>query len=117
MNTISLFQALVCARDPFNNAMTNVPTLCVHHSPTGFEWGYLGSGPSDLAINICEWFLLNILNYSGPRQSLFDGSCFDLSLELHQKLKEDVISRIPYRGGVVPFEVLREWFKTNIEKE
>jgi len=24
----------------------------VYHSPTGFEWGYLGSGPSDLARSI-----------------------------------------------------------------
>jgi hypothetical protein len=24
----------------------------VYHSPTGFEWGYAGSGPADLALNI-----------------------------------------------------------------
>ena len=24
----------------------------VHHSPTGFEWGYGGSGPADLAYSI-----------------------------------------------------------------
>lgn len=24
----------------------------VHHSPTGFEWGYRGSGPADLARSI-----------------------------------------------------------------
>ena len=24
----------------------------VYHSPTGFEWGYLGSGPADLARSI-----------------------------------------------------------------
>lgn len=24
----------------------------VYHSPTGFEWGYPGSGPADLALNI-----------------------------------------------------------------
>jgi hypothetical protein len=25
----------------------------IRHSPDGFEWGYSGSGPSDLAIAIC----------------------------------------------------------------
>ena len=25
----------------------------INHSPTGFEWGYLGSGPSQLALGIC----------------------------------------------------------------
>jgi len=29
----------------------------VHHSPTGFEWGYLGSGPADLARSILWDFL------------------------------------------------------------
>lgn len=29
----------------------------VHHSPSGFEWGYGGSGPSDLALSIlCDYF-------------------------------------------------------------
>lgn len=28
----------------------------VHHSPTGFEWGYGGSGPADLALSILwDW--------------------------------------------------------------
>lgn len=29
----------------------------VKHSPTGFEWGYGGSGPSDLALAIMADFL------------------------------------------------------------
>ena len=29
----------------------------VRHSPTGFEWGYLGSGPSDLALSILWDFM------------------------------------------------------------
>jgi len=29
----------------------------VRHSPTGFEWGYLGSGPADLALSILWNFL------------------------------------------------------------
>lgn len=29
----------------------------VKHSPTGFEWGYLGSGPADLALSILWDFL------------------------------------------------------------
>jgi hypothetical protein len=36
----------------------------VHHSSTGFEWGYLGSGPAQTALAICleimphEWMAL-----------------------------------------------------------
>ena len=29
----------------------------VRHSPTGFEWGYLGSGPADLSLSILWDFL------------------------------------------------------------
>lgn len=35
----------------------NVPQVTVWHSPTGFGIGYSGSGPADLALNICELFL------------------------------------------------------------
>lgn len=33
---------------------TNVPHNIVYHSPTGFEWGYGGSGPTELALNLAE---------------------------------------------------------------
>lgn len=35
-------------------SLTNVRPLkhVVRHSPTGFEWGYGGSGPADLALSI-----------------------------------------------------------------
>ena len=39
---------------PIEYVETNVPLHAVHHSPEGFNWGYLGSGPSDLAMNIIE---------------------------------------------------------------
>jgi len=36
---------------------TNVKHVIVKHSPTGFEWGYCGSGPADFALNILIRFL------------------------------------------------------------
>jgi hypothetical protein len=33
---------------------TNVPHLVTYHSPSGFAWGYGGSGPADLALTILE---------------------------------------------------------------
>lgn len=50
----------------------------VRHSPTGFEWGYRGSGPADLAYSILRAFF---------------GAPF---AEAHyQAFKEDVIATIP----------------------
>src|SRR5262245_32530261 len=57
-NTIPFEQALVIKRrfvdgpsdmDKIGGVITNVPHLVVHHSPDGFEFGYGGSGPADLA--------------------------------------------------------------------
>ncbi|MBT9252140.1 MAG: hypothetical protein KM296_00220 [Brockia lithotrophica] len=39
------------------------------HSPTGFEWGYGGSGPADLALSI----LHDYLNRSGPALRVKDA--------------------------------------------
>lgn len=35
----------------------------VDHSPTGFEWGYYGSGPSQLAFAILFMFSRKVLGY------------------------------------------------------
>ena len=49
-----------------------------NHSPDGFNWGYVGSGPAQLALAI----LLEIV----PRQ---------FAIENHQKFKFNVISKLP----------------------
>jgi Family of unknown function (DUF6166) len=52
----------------------------VNHSPTGFCWGYAGSGPAQLALAI----LLDHLN--GDRER---------ALSLYQEFKFKVIARLP----------------------
>lgn len=41
---------------PASGIRTNVQRLEYKHSPTGFNFGYAGSGPADLALNICLMF-------------------------------------------------------------
>jgi hypothetical protein len=48
---------IVCRRDPDGTKHFNVPRRHVHHSPTGWEWGYGGSGPSDFALNVLALFV------------------------------------------------------------
>lgn len=52
--------------------------LC-NHSPDGFSWGYSGSGPAQLALALCHFYL-------GDGQK---------ALEVHQQFK-DVVSRWPH---------------------
>lgn len=98
------------------NAATNIPHLCVEHSPTGFEFGYGGSGPADLALNLCE-VMLHRLKYDGPRMPLLDHTtCFVLSWQLHQTVKRDLIAQVPDDGVLLPYEGLLDYYRNLIDK-
>ena len=56
-----------------------------NHSPTGFEWGYGGSGPAQLALAILSHHLV-------------DG---ERAVQLHQKFKWLVVSELPHSGWVL----------------
>lgn len=55
----------------------------VCHSPDGFQWGYGGSGPADLALNMLFDYLLRT-HCKGAR-------C--MAVDLHQSFKWDFIAR------------------------
>ena len=55
------------------------------HSPTGFEWGYGGSGPAQLALAICADHLQND----------------ELALKVYQYFKANVIAGQPKEGFVM----------------
>lgn len=60
-----------------------------NHSPTGFSWGFLGSGPSQLALAL-------MLELYGPERAL----------DCYMRFKEEVIGRLP-----------QEDFETEIDLE
>lgn len=76
------------------DARASIPQRLVVHSPTGFEWGYGGSGPADLALNI-------LARFTTPQDAY----------ALHQDFKEDVVARIPREGGTIPAIQVGIWLK------
>jgi hypothetical protein len=64
----------------------------VVHSPDGFEWGYGGSGPADLALNILARFL--------PAADAWD---------LHHAFKREFVATLPRQGGVILAKSVRQW--------
>lgn len=68
-----------------------------NHSPTGFNWGYGGSGPAQLALAI-----------------LADSVGDALALEHYQDFKWEVIAKWPYEGGRISRTEVRAWLR---EKE
>ena len=113
---MDLDEGLVLQRDGDDDhaiVRTNVPHLVVHHSPSGFEFGYAGSGPADLALNVCQWYL-NSVGYRGEKTQCFDGNCWSLAWVLHQGFKRAFIEGAPHKGAVIPFNQIKYWFDQNI---
>lgn len=80
--------------------ITNVPHKIVYHSPSGFEWGYGGSGPADLALNILAVFVPD-----------------KYAMQYHQAFKWAFIAPMPHEGGIIYASDIRQWIEANIKVE
>lgn len=85
---------IILQRGPTGTPLTNVPQQEVVHSPNGFEWGYGGSGPADLALNI-------LLMYTDK----------ETAKELYQIFKWDYVTKMPHDGGTITGREIRRWIK------
>lgn len=103
----------VILRRENDQVITNVPHLVVHHSPDGFEFGYGGSGPADLALNIVEE-VLDRMGYDGERMKCFDGMCFKLAFGLHQEFKRKFIAPADRNGEVIPYASIESWITARL---
>ena len=65
--------------------------LC-NHSPTGFEWGYCGSGPAQLALAILADHLVND----------------EQALQFYQRFKWAVIAELPKRGWTLTSDQIQK---------
>lgn len=99
---------------------TNVPHVVAHHSPDGYEFGYGGSGPADLALNIVE-NVLRLINYKGPlSEKLWDGyRVFQLAWRVHQDFKWDFIGGLSSAPGeyIIPWERVVVWVEQRVIAE
>jgi Family of unknown function (DUF6166) len=65
-----------------NGAPLNPRLDLWNHSPTGFEWGYGGSGPAQLALAL-------LADHLGDDEKAID---------LHQQFKFSIVAGLPYPG-------------------
>jgi hypothetical protein len=66
------------------------------HSPTGFEWGYGGSGPAQLALALAA----DVLGED------------EAALGVYQRLKFRVVGRLPAEGWTLTADELAEAIRT-----
>jgi len=88
---------IILSRDK-GGIRTNVPHKLVMHSPTGFEFGYGGSGPADLALNILLLFTDE-----------------ETAKNLHQTFKWEFIAPVPWEGGTISKESILNFIETHTE--
>ncbi len=87
---------------------TNIPQKVIHHSPTGFEWGYGGSGPADLSLNILELLIPAGSDGEEPVKC-FRGECSATAWRLHQDFKRRFIAAVPREGMTIEGVDIVEW--------
>ena len=99
---------LVCKRIRETLA-TNLPILR-HHSTTGYNCGYGGSGPADLALAVMACALP--LGKGDDGVKIFDQSkVSSLAYQLHLAFKFDFIAPMAHQGGHIPIKQIRAWIK------
>jgi len=82
-----------------SSAHVSLQQAIQYHS-YGFEWGYGGSGPADLALNILMLFVL-------PPEAW----------RLHHDYKNSVIARVPEMGGTIRGEDVVKWLNMKWNQE
>ena len=86
---------VICRREAGSAVVEGVSQEWVWHSPTGFEWGYGGSGPADLALNL-------LLKATGDR---------DFAAHHHQAFKWRFVAKLPEEGGAIAAGDIECWIR------
>jgi len=100
-----------------NTVHTNVPHLVTHHSPTGFEFGYGGSGPADLALNIVA-FIVSRENLAGDEKvAAWDGTPVPAEVwRIYQDFKWEFLTR-DRNHITIPYEEALMWVFMRISSD
>ncbi len=75
---------------------------CIYHSPDGFEWGYGGSGPADLALSILNDYL---------------HGDFNKAFQYHQLFKQEFIVGIHLDNWIITDQEIKTFLNTIEERE
>jgi len=78
----------------------------VLHSPTGFNWGYSGSGPADLALSL----LCDVLGERPSEKQIYHGQF--RAYAHHQDFKREFVARWDFNGGFeIDSQTIASWLR------
>lgn len=123
---------LLVERDLDGNIRANVPHVR-HHSTSGYECGYAGSGPADLALSVMHALIPPLSEEEEQAQYKLEGKAFEnaiadparwsekigpdstrvstLAYRLHQAFKFDFIAKMDEAGGYIPIADILAWIE------
>ena len=78
----------------------------VNHSPTGFEWGYYGSGPSQLAYAILHQYFMMV-------EGLTAEKAYEKAQDIYMRFKQDVIAPIHCEKWEIEQFDIKVWLRRN----
>ena len=92
------------------NGVSRLPLFSdeINHSPTGFEWGYGGSGPAQLAYAILRRYF-NIKHD--------DKEAERLALLYYGDFKWDIVAKFPLNGFVLQQNEIEFWFRKRLRNK
>ena len=99
---------VVLKRNEDGSASTNVPHSVISHSPDGFEWGYGGSGPSDLALNILNAFIPPNTDGAKP-VNCHKHQASKTAYVLHQNFKRKFLCAMDEQGGRISKKAIKDF--------
>lgn len=95
-------EVMVVEADGSRRSLTPARSLTIrNHSPTGFEWGYGGSGPAQLALAL----LLD----------MFDS--VEIAEQGYQQFKGCVTCRMPPKQWELTAGELQFWMQTSVDNQ
>jgi hypothetical protein len=101
---------IVVVSSNWHNKMISSPLHhVVKHSPSGFEFGYAGSGPADTSLSI-------LADYFGERPTKDDvyyGRGKAVHPPLYQQFKRDFIAPAPEEGFTITSDQIKAWLAEN----
>ena len=92
---------VILQRSQNGEVMTNLSHHIVYHSPDGFEWGYPGSGPTELALNLAER-VVQLANL----HTEYGTHCSQLAWHAKHAVKELLVINIPEEGTIIPWKLV-----------
>ena len=99
---------LVLDRDDNGDIHASVPYLVRHYGVESFDWGYIGPGTAELALNILHGMLPPGCDGEPPVQCA-DGICSALAWRIHRSFMAEFLVRMPYAGGCLAEADMRRW--------